>query len=107
MKHLDYAINISKENREKNAKLGTVLFFDEANTTEAIGLIKEIMCDHTCNGKPLPDTSGLHLIAACNPYRKYATDFYSHSVITLNFSFWSLAGLRHVNEIRNVLPLCV
>ena len=36
--------------------MGTVLFFDEANTTEAIGLIKEIMCDGTCNGKPLPDT---------------------------------------------------
>lgn len=72
MKCLHHAINVSKENKKKNAKFGTVLFFDEANTTEAIGLIKEIMCDHTCNGKPLPDTSGLHLIAACNPYRKHS-----------------------------------
>ena len=48
----------------------TVLFFDEANTTEDIGLIKEIMCDHTIRGQPLMETYGLKLIAACNPYRK-------------------------------------
>ena len=49
----------------------TVLFFDEANTTEDIGLIKEIMCDHTIRGRPLMETYGLKLIAACNPYRKW------------------------------------
>jgi len=48
----------------------TVLFFDEANTTEDVGLIKEIMCDHTIRGQPLMETYGLKLIAACNPYRK-------------------------------------
>ena len=90
MKCLHHAIEVSKKNKRKNAKFGTVLFFDEANTTEAIGLIKEIMCDHTCNGKPLPDTSGLHLIAACNPYRKYAIIFRSH-IITLSGSLLQLA----------------
>lgn len=73
MKNLENAVKIAKKNREKNPRnpeLGTVLFFDEANTTEAVGLIKEIMCDRTCNGKPVPYTDGLHLIAACNPYRK-------------------------------------
>jgi hypothetical protein len=29
--------------------MDTVLFFDEANTTEAIGVIKEIMCDKSLN----------------------------------------------------------
>jgi hypothetical protein len=49
-----------------------ILFFDEANTTEAIGLIKEIMCDLTCNGRLIDFQSGLKLIAAVNPYRKHS-----------------------------------
>ena len=47
----------------------TVLFFDEANTTEAVGLIKEIMCDRRLHGKPIDE--GIKVIAACNPYRRY------------------------------------
>lgn len=53
-----------------NPKMHTVLFFDEANTTEAIGVIKEVMCDKTLNGRPIDTAHGLQLIAACNPYRK-------------------------------------
>jgi hypothetical protein len=49
----------------------TVLFFDEANTTEAIGLIKEIMCDKSMEGKKLKLCENLKMVAACNPYRKY------------------------------------
>ena len=62
------------ENAEKEAmrnsrhKLDTVVFFDEANTTDAIGLIKEIMCDHRLHGKHI--SRDLKFIAACNPYRK-------------------------------------
>ena len=48
--------------------LDTVVFFDEANSTDAIGLIKEIMCDHRLHGKPI--SRDLKFIAACNPYRK-------------------------------------
>ncbi len=48
--------------------MDTVVFFDEANTTDAIGLIKEIMCDRRLNGKPVPED--IKFIAACNPYRK-------------------------------------
>uniref|UniRef100_A0A803XU37 RING-type E3 ubiquitin transferase n=1 Tax=Meleagris gallopavo TaxID=9103 RepID=A0A803XU37_MELGA len=51
--------------------LDTVLFFDEANTTEAVSSIKEVLCDHTVEGKPLVSCSGLQIIAACNPYRKH------------------------------------
>jgi hypothetical protein len=50
----------------------TVLFFDEANTTEAIGLITEIMCDKSMEGKKLNLCENLKIVAACNPYRKYA-----------------------------------
>ncbi|XP_032900200.1 E3 ubiquitin-protein ligase rnf213-alpha-like isoform X1 [Amblyraja radiata] len=52
--------------------LETVLFFDEANTTEAIHAIKEVLCDKTVRGKPLKRDSGLKIIAACNPYRKHS-----------------------------------
>ena len=58
--------------KNRKANLDTVVFFDEANTTEAIGLIKEVVCDRRLNGMPLsPD---LKFIAACNPYRKSVTD---------------------------------
>ena len=59
------------ENCERHGNhIITVLFFDEANTTEAIGCIKEIMCDGTIDGRPINLNSNLKLVAACNPYRK-------------------------------------
>ncbi|XP_075296696.1 E3 ubiquitin-protein ligase RNF213 isoform X2 [Opisthocomus hoazin] len=61
---------LAKTNKEQHG-LDTVLFFDEANTTEAISSIKEVLCDHTVQGKPLVSCSGLQIIAACNPYRKH------------------------------------
>ena len=56
----------AEQNRVKN--MDTVVFFDEANTTDAIGLIKEIMCDRRIHGKSVSED--LKFIAACNPYRK-------------------------------------
>ncbi|XP_021096800.1 E3 ubiquitin-protein ligase RNF213 isoform X2 [Heterocephalus glaber] len=55
-------------------QLDTILFFDEANTTEAISCIKEVLCDRTVDGQPLINNSGLHIIAACNPYRKHSQE---------------------------------
>lgn len=34
-------------------KITCILFFDEANTTEHVGMIKEIMCDGTLNGRKI------------------------------------------------------
>ena len=53
----------------------TILFLDEANTTEAIGLIKEILCDNRMCGVPLDRNTGLKIIAACNPYRWYVKEY--------------------------------
>lgn len=56
---------------ERNAQQGvcmTIAFFDEANTTDALGMIKEVMCDHRLNGEPISEH--VKFIAACNPYRK-------------------------------------
>ncbi|XP_068134510.1 E3 ubiquitin-protein ligase RNF213-like [Hyperolius riggenbachi] len=58
----------------KDQGCDTVLFFDEANTTDAISSIKEALCDRTVEGVPLKEDSGLQIIAACNPYRKHTDD---------------------------------
>ncbi|XP_076855501.1 E3 ubiquitin-protein ligase rnf213-beta isoform X2 [Brachyhypopomus gauderio] len=62
---------------EKNTKkysVDTILFFDEANTTECIFAIKEVLCDKTVKGIPLKKNTGLKIIAACNPYRRHSTN---------------------------------
>ena len=55
---------------EHSRPIYTVLFFDEANTTEAVGAIKEVMCDGTMNGQPITLDKSLKMVACCNPYRK-------------------------------------
>ena len=51
----------------KNQKKQLWIFFDEFNTTYSIGLLKEIICDRTLLGKPLPDN--MVFLGACNPRR--------------------------------------
>ena len=64
------AMRMAEENKTQQ-QAHTILFLDEANTTDAIGLIKEVMVDKMLFGKPLGIAScGLDIIAACNPYRK-------------------------------------
>ena len=46
------------------------VFLDEVNTCTHMGLISEIIVDHTIFGKPIKQ--GIHVLAACNPYRKRA-----------------------------------
>lgn len=65
---------LKKVNKEESSilyldgtKLGTVLFFDEANTTDSVDLIKEIMCDRTLYGRSIH--KDVQVVAACNPYR--------------------------------------
>jgi hypothetical protein len=70
-------VNKAVERARQNKKLGipfTVLFFDEANTTNAIGTIKEVMCDRLVNGVPIPDNIGLQFVAAVNPYREHSEE---------------------------------
>jgi len=67
-KKVKEVLELAKKNKNAYPPVDTVLFFDEANTTDAIGLIKEIMCDRRLNGNPIPED--IKFIAACNPYRK-------------------------------------
>lgn len=64
-------VSVVEKEAKRNMEQGidTIAFFDEANTTDAIGLIKEVMCDCRMNGRPIFEH--LKFIAACNPYRKY------------------------------------
>ena len=69
-------VNTAQKLAQRNKKHGlkdTVVFFDEANTTDAIGLIKEIMCDRSLYGKPISEE--LKFIAACNPYKKCVNNY--------------------------------
>ena len=68
IKFMTIAEGEARKNKENG--LDTVVFFDEANTTDAIGLIKEIMCDRRIHGRPVFEH--INFIAACNPYRRFA-----------------------------------
>ena len=71
------AERVARKNRRdyQGSRIQTVLFFDEANTTGALGLIKELMCDKRVNGRKVEGLgSSLQVIAACNPYRKHTKE---------------------------------
>ena len=64
-----------REEKEKRMKINQFfdetkiwVFLDEINTCKSMGLITELMCKHSYQGKSLP--SNIVFIAACNPYRK-------------------------------------
>ena len=69
--------NAEASSRERRFNMGSIthpgeqyvlLFFDEVNTNENLGLFKEIVCDRTCRGVPL--RYNVRVLAACNPRRK-------------------------------------
>ena len=66
---------MAKENQDKN--VDTVLFFDEANTTEALSMIKEVMVDRRIRGRHIGlGLERLQFIAACNPYRRRVLELF-------------------------------
>ena len=54
-----------EEEEEEEEKELTWVFFDEINTCNALGLITEIMCNHTYLGKKINEN--IIFSAACNP----------------------------------------
>ena len=71
-----------------NYNIDTVLFFDEANTSPAIGLIKEIMCDRRMYGRHISSDIKLQFIAACNPYRRNTKEML-HKLSTAGLGFFT------------------
>ena len=71
-KKLELEENEIKEKKEKQGflyeKKKIWVFLDEINTCKSMGLISELMCKHTYQGKPI--CSNIVFIGACNPYRE-------------------------------------
>ena len=53
--------------KDKIYKREIWVFFDEINTCNSLGLLSEILCNHSCRGKPINEQ--FIFLAACNPYR--------------------------------------
>ena len=68
---IDKAVRMAEENKNLDINM-TIMFFDEANTTSAIGSIKEAMVDRLNSGEPIPSSSTLQFVCAVNPYRKHS-----------------------------------
>ena len=67
-KIVDFIEEVNKEIKEEHAENElTWIFLDEINTCNSLGLITEIMCNHTYLGKKISDN--YVFLGACNPYR--------------------------------------
>ena len=66
-------INRARENSLKGIAT-TVIFFDEANTSEAFFSIKTVLCDRLFDGEKIPDDVGLQFVCAVNPYREHSAE---------------------------------
>lgn len=53
---------------ERHRKTTLCLFFDEFNTSSCMGVFKELLVDHSFDGKPLP--RNVVIVAASNPSRE-------------------------------------
>ena len=73
-KKVEEAVGIAETNKRNHDVKMTVMFFDEANTTSWIHLIKDIVVDRFVNGRRIPDDSSLQFVICVNPYRKHSDD---------------------------------
>ena len=74
------------------------IFFDEINTSNAIGLIEEIMINHSMRGIPI--SNKLTFIAACNPYKKK-----NIKNETKRYGLINKKAFKNQDLVYNVLPL--
>lgn len=67
LKHeVERIIKETEELRKSNPKVQVVVFIDELNTSTVLGVVKEMVMDHTIDGDPLPN--GIFWVGAINPY---------------------------------------
>ena len=60
--------NIELDKKENNNEQFIIVFFDEFNTCNSLGLLTEIMCSRKCQG--INVKKNVVFSGACNPYRK-------------------------------------
>ena len=68
------------------------VFLDEFNTTTSIGLIKEIACERTLLGQPLP--KNMVLLGACNPQRRKKEKKVSDNNVGIKKDLYEIERLR-------------
>ena len=71
----------------------TWIFFDEINTCNSLGLITEIMCNHTYLGKKINDN--FVFLGACNPYRVLTKTMRESGLVYYN--------LKEKNKLNNLV----
>ena len=64
---VDFIENVIEKEKEGNYYDKVWIFLDEINTCNSLGLITEIICNHTYLGKKIDER--FIFLAACNPYR--------------------------------------
>ncbi len=81
---------VKKEGRENEI---TWIFFDEINTCNSLGLITEIMCNHTYLGKKISDN--FVFLGACNPYRMLTKKMRESGLVYYN--------MKEKNKLNNLV----
>ena len=90
---------IFEEDHPKNKNKLIWVFLDEINTCNSLGLITEIMCNHTCLGKKLSDK--FVFIGACCPLRVLHKKMIENSL-----SYYNTKETNKLNYlVYNVNPL--
>ncbi len=88
---------IDKINNEVNESIEdnglTWIFLDEINTCNSLGLITEIICNHSYLGKKINEN--IIFIAACNPYRFLTTKMKESGLVYYN--------MKEDNKLNNLV----
>ena len=66
-KIVEFIEEVMEKEKGKDPNQKVWIFLDEINTCNSLGLITEIMCNHTYLGKPIDER--FVFLGACNPYR--------------------------------------
>ena len=91
---VEFIEGVEKEYQlQENNKEKVWIFFDEINTCNSLGLITEIMCNHTYLGKKINEN--FVFLGACNPYR----------IITKNMKMSGLVyyNTKEKNKLNNLV----
>ena len=77
------------------------VFLDEINTCKSMGLITELMCNHSYQGNPLPPN--IVFIAACNPYRQGNKNIMAKAGLDPNKAYFELKNLndKEIERLKN------
>ena len=93
-KIVEFLEEVNKQVIEEGAENElTWIFFDEINTCNSLGLITEIMCNHTYLGKKI--SNNYVFLGACNPYRILTKKMRESGLVYYN--------MKETNKLNNLV----